>query len=228
MPSDKHNSRTARARDLISSLINITSSRDVPFHQPQLLQCLHHGVTLVHLWSPILSSQPRKVTFCIRHVMASVQDKDSWGTSLYISVNGFWGGNCERTFLDVKVFNPYASSNRSTTLRGIYRRHENAKKRTCEARIRKVEHATFTALVFSAKGGMADEACNFYKCISPLLCDKWSETYTSVIVCLRCCLSFSLLRSAIRITFFLWNFFFDLSWPAGTGLNWTCFFGYII
>jgi len=26
MPSDKHNSRTARARDLISSLINVTSS----------------------------------------------------------------------------------------------------------------------------------------------------------------------------------------------------------
>ena len=39
MPSDKHNSRTARARDLISSLINVASSRDVPFHQPQLLQC---------------------------------------------------------------------------------------------------------------------------------------------------------------------------------------------
>ena len=65
------------------------------------------------------------------------------------------------------------------------------------ARIRKVEHATFTPLVFST-GGMADEACNFYKCIAPLLCDKWSETYASVIGCLRCCLSFSLLRSAIR------------------------------
>ena len=46
MPSDKHNSRTARARDLIS-LINVASSRDVPFHQPQLLQCLHQGATFV-------------------------------------------------------------------------------------------------------------------------------------------------------------------------------------
>jgi len=53
MPSDKHNSRTARARDLISSLINVASSRDVPFHQPQLLQCLHQGATFVHLWSSI-------------------------------------------------------------------------------------------------------------------------------------------------------------------------------
>ena len=37
------------------------------------------------------------------------------GARLDISVNGFWGGNCERIFLDVKVFNPYAPSNCSTT-----------------------------------------------------------------------------------------------------------------
>jgi len=74
MPSDKHNSRTARARDLISLLINVTSSQDVPFHQLQQLQYLHHGATFVPLWSPILSSQPRKVTICSRHVMASVRD----------------------------------------------------------------------------------------------------------------------------------------------------------
>jgi len=32
MPSDKHNLRTARARDLISSLINVALSGDVRFH----------------------------------------------------------------------------------------------------------------------------------------------------------------------------------------------------
>ena len=74
MPSDKHSSRTAKTRDLNSSLINVASSRDVPFHQPQELQCLHHGATFVPLWSPILSSQPRKVMICGRHVMASVRD----------------------------------------------------------------------------------------------------------------------------------------------------------
>jgi len=75
MPSDKHNSRMARARDLISSLINVTSSQDVSFHQPQQLQCLHHGVpSFVLLWSSILSSQPHKVTICGRHVMTSVRD----------------------------------------------------------------------------------------------------------------------------------------------------------
>ena len=69
MPSDKHNSRTARARDLVSLPINIASSQDVSFHQPQELQCLHHGATFVPLWSPILYNR-----ICGRHIMASVWD----------------------------------------------------------------------------------------------------------------------------------------------------------
>ena len=71
MPLGKHNLRTA---DLISSLINVASSRDVPFHLPQLLQCLHQGVTLYPFDLPFFSSQPRKVTICGRHKMASVRD----------------------------------------------------------------------------------------------------------------------------------------------------------
>jgi len=74
MPSNKHNSRMATARDLISSLINVASSRDVPFHQPQLLQCLHHTLPLYPFDLPYFSSQPCKVTICGRHVMASVRD----------------------------------------------------------------------------------------------------------------------------------------------------------
>jgi len=74
MPSDKHNSRMAKARDLISSLINVTLSQDVPLYQLQELQCLHHGATFVLLWFPILSSQLHKVTICGRHIMASVRD----------------------------------------------------------------------------------------------------------------------------------------------------------
>ena len=51
---------------------------------------------------------------------------------------------CEKTFLDVKVFNPYAASNRSSTPTAIYRSHENMKKRSYQARIHEVEHGTFT------------------------------------------------------------------------------------
>ena len=60
MPSDKHNLRTDRARDLISTLISVALSQDVPFHQTQQLQCLHQGATFEPVCVPILSSQQRK------------------------------------------------------------------------------------------------------------------------------------------------------------------------
>ena len=59
MFSDKYNSRMAKAKDLISSLINIALFQDVPFHQLQQLQCLHHDATVKPLCAPILSSEPR-------------------------------------------------------------------------------------------------------------------------------------------------------------------------
>ena len=51
MPSDKRNSITAKAMGLISSLFNVASSRDMPFHQPLQLQCLHHRSTKAYLCS---------------------------------------------------------------------------------------------------------------------------------------------------------------------------------
>jgi len=120
------------------------------------------------------------------------------GARLDISMNGFWGGKCEKSYVDVKVFNPHAPTNRSSAPRSIYRRHENIKKRTYEARIREVEHATFTPLIFSATGGMADQAIVFYKRLASLISEKRNDHYAIVMGWIRCCLSFSLLRSAIR------------------------------
>ena len=51
----KYNLIMATATDLISSLPNITLSRDVPFYQPQQLQCLHQGSTETYLCSPLYS-----------------------------------------------------------------------------------------------------------------------------------------------------------------------------
>ena len=77
-------------------------------------------------------------------------------------MNGFCGGRCAKSYVDVKVFNPHAPTNLSSAPRAIYRRHENTKKCTYEAQIREVEHGTFTPLVFSATGGMADQAIVFF------------------------------------------------------------------
>ena len=55
-------------------------------------------------------------------------------------------------FVDVRVFNPLAASNASSSLASCYRRHENIKKRAYAQRIREEEHASFTPLVMSASG----------------------------------------------------------------------------
>lgn len=120
------------------------------------------------------------------------------GARLDIAVNGFWGGRFERTFLDVRVFNPYAPSNRNTTIEKCFRKHELEKKRAYSQRVREIEHASFTPLVLSASGGLAKEATNFYKRLASLLADKWDQPYSQTMNWLRCRISFALLRSAIQ------------------------------
>ena len=99
---------------------------------------------------------------------------------------------------DVRVFNPHAPSNRNSNLASCYRRHERLKKNSYEQRIRDIEHASFTPLIFSATGGLGNEAKTFYKRLASLLASKWDNSYSSTMAWLRCRLTFSLLRSSIR------------------------------
>ena len=87
----------------------------------------------------------------------------------------------ERTYFDVRVFNPHAPSNRHANLRAVYRKHEQIKKRAYEQRIREVEHATFTPIVLSATGGLAREANTFYKRLASMLASKWDQAYSSTL-----------------------------------------------
>ena len=72
------------------------------------------------------------------------------------------------------------------------------KKNAYEQRIREVEHASFTPLVLTATGGLANEATIFYKRLASLIAAKRNNPYNATLSWLRCRLSFSLLRSAIR------------------------------
>ena len=127
---------------------------------------------------------------------ASANSQD--GARLDLSANGVWGGRYEKTFFDVRVFNPIAPSNRGQTPAAAYRKHEREKKRAYEQRVREVEHSSFTLLVLSASGGMVTEASIFYKHLATLLADKWDSHYSRTLCWLRCRLSFSLLRSSIQ------------------------------
>ena len=64
------------------------------------------------------------------------------------------------------------------------------KNRSYEARIREDEQSSFTPSIFSATGGMANEATMFYKHLASLLSDKWDSNYAAVMGWIRCCLSF--------------------------------------
>ena len=76
MPSDKHNSRIAGARDLISSLINIALSwaEMCLFTNHSCYSACIRVLPLHPFDLPFFSSQLRKVTICGRHEMASVRN----------------------------------------------------------------------------------------------------------------------------------------------------------
>ena len=119
------------------------------------------------------------------------------GARIDVPADGFWGSRFERAFFDVRVFNPFAPSNRSSSLSACYRNHENVKKRGYEQRIREVERGTFSPLVFLSTGGMGRAAVVTYKWLASLIAAKRDEPYSRTLGWIRCCLSFSLLRSSI-------------------------------
>ena len=143
------------------------------------------------------------IDVCIEPELQPIDDETSTGTSSYsqdgarldIAASGFWGGYFKRTFFDVWVFNPHASSNNHPC---CYRRHKLEKKCHYEQRVREVEHASFTPLVLSATGGMANEATVFYRRLASCLATKWDHPYSSTMSWLQCRLTFSLLRSSIK------------------------------
>ena len=115
---------------------------------------------------------------------------------LDIAASGVWGERFDRTFFDVRVFNPFAASNRSTSVPSCYQRHEREKRRCYEERVREIEHATFSPLVLSSTGGMGKSA-TACKRIAGLLSDKTKEPYNRVMAWIRCRLGFALVHSSM-------------------------------
>ena len=57
-------------------------------------------------------------------VMRGTTANTQTGTWLDIAANGFWGGTFERTYFNVRIFNPHAPSNKHSDPWAVYRRHE--------------------------------------------------------------------------------------------------------
>ena len=111
-----------------------------------------------------------------------------------IAMYGFWGGRFEKAFVDVRVFNPSAQSNRHSPLPS---KHEQEKRRQYDQRVREIEHATFTPLVLYTTGGMGRAATTFYKRLASMVAEKRDVSYAMTLNWIRCRLSFALLRSSI-------------------------------
>ena len=133
----------------------------------------------------------------IYSIILFIYSNSEQNARLDVAANGVWGGRFERTFFDVRVFNPFAKSNMDTPLATTYRRHENDKRRQYEQRVIQVEHSSFVPLVFSATGGMSKSTSNFYRHLALKLSMKRDEHLSVILSLLHCRLSFALLRAAI-------------------------------
>ena len=60
-----------------------------------------------------------------------------------------------------------------------------------------IEHGTFTPLVFTTTGGMADECVKHHSRLAELIAIKKGESYTSAISWIRAKVSFAIVRSVI-------------------------------
>ena len=115
---------------------------------------------------------------------------------LDIHARGFWERQ-RSAFFDVRVCHPNADSYRDLTPKQIYKKHENEKKRQYAERVMEIEQGTFTPLVFTTTGGMADECVKCPNRLVELISNKKGDSYSSAISWIRAKVSFAKVRSSI-------------------------------
>ena len=71
--------------------------------------------------------------------------------------------------MDFWVCHPNADSYRDLTPKQVYRNHEKEKKRKYAERVMEIEQGTFTPLVFTTTGGMADECVKHHSRLAELI-----------------------------------------------------------
>ena len=115
---------------------------------------------------------------------------------LDIAARGFWQ-QYEMAYFDVKVFNPYAKSYMSQNLEAAFKMGENSKKRAYNTRVIRIEHGTFTPLVFSSCGGNGFETGAFISKLTEKLAEKKDLAESVVSNYIRTKVSFELVRSQV-------------------------------
>ena len=128
--------------------------------------------------------------------LASSKKEDE--VRLDISARDFWIKG-QRTYLDVRVFDPNAKSYQNTKMKQLYSRNENEKKRHYNERIQTVDQGSFSPLVFSVQGGMGTEAKVFYARLAEKIANKRKVDRNIIISWLRTILNYSQIRSMLMM-----------------------------
>ena len=89
------------------------------------------------------------------------------------------------TFFDVRVCYPNAESYKGLTTKQIYRQHESEKTRMHASRVLEVEQGSFTPMVFTTTGEMADECKRYHNRLAEHLSNKKGEDYSTTISRIR-------------------------------------------
>ena len=78
------------------------------------------------------------------------------------------------------------------TPKQIYKKRENEKKSQYAERVMGIEQGTFTPLVFTTTGGMADECVRYHSRLAEQIADKKGESYSNAISLIRAKVSIAL------------------------------------
>ena len=98
---------------------------------------------------------------------------------LDIHARGFW----ERQRSAFSTFGCVTLMQTLTDLtpKQIYKKYENEKKRQYTERVMEIEQGTFTPLVFTSTGGMADECVKHHSRLAGLIANEEEESFSSAI-----------------------------------------------
>ena len=90
---------------------------------------------------------------------------------LEIHARGFWERQ-RSAFFDVRVCHLNVDSYRDLTPKQIYKKHENEKRRQYAEKVMEIDQGTFTRLVFTTTGGMADECVRYHNRLAELIANN--------------------------------------------------------
>ena len=77
--------------------------------------------------------------------------------------------------------------------------HENEQKRMYSKRVTEIEQGTFTTLIFTTTRVMGNDCLIYHSRLAELISNKKGEVYSKTMAWIKAKISFSVLRSALRL-----------------------------